>query len=139
MKGKIIFHGFVLLLFLVLLQRIIVTIRYRGEDLGKGVIYDNSSYKRSVNSATTYTYFIIDKNGKKYEDGGDSETNEFGFSIGDLVTFRKLHNGDSKSVRMIKRNGEQVRNYYDFVDYASVIGIIVIILGYILIPRLLKK
>ncbi|MBS7233024.1 hypothetical protein KHA90_18540 [Flavobacterium psychroterrae] len=138
MKGKIIFHGFVLLLFLVFLQRIIVNIKYYNEDLVKGIIYDSSSYKRGSNSATTYTYFIKDKIGKKYEDGGSSDTAEYGFLIGDRVTFRKLHNGSSTSVRMIKRNGEQVRNYYGFVDYASVICIILLILGYIFIPKLLK-
>lgn len=138
MKGKIIFHGFVLLLFLVFLQRIIVNIKYYNEDLGKGIIYDSSSYKRGSNSATTYTYFIKDKIGKKYEDGGSSDTAEYGFLIGDTVTFRKLHNGSSTSVRIIKRNGEQVRNYYGFVDYASVICIILIILCYIFIPKLLK-
>jgi len=139
MKGKILFHGFVLLLFLVFLQRIVTNIIYNSENnLGEGIIYDYSSYKRGGNSATTYTYFIRDKNGRKYEDGGDSDTNEYGFLIGDKVVFRKLHNGGSNSVRMIKRNGEQVRNYYGFVDYASVVSVILIILGYIYIPKLLK-
>lgn len=140
MKEKILFHGFILILFLVSLTRIINNITYSKENnMGKGVIYDSKSYKRSINSATTYTFLIIDKNGIKYEDGGDSDTKEYGFVIGDTVMFRKLHNGDSKSVRMIKRNGEQVRNYYDFVDYASVGVVILIILGYIFIPKILKK
>jgi hypothetical protein len=139
MKEKIIFHGFILIIFLVSLMRIINNITYSKENnMGKGVIYDSDSYKRSGNSARVYTYYIVDKNGKKYEDGGSSDTVEYGFLIGDTVTFRKLHNGDSKSVRMIKRNGEQIRNYYGFVDYASVICIILIILGYIFIPKLLK-
>lgn len=55
------------------------------------------------------------------------------------LIFRKLHNGDSKSVLMIKRNSEQIRNYYGFVDYVSVVLLILIILGYILIPEILKK
>ncbi|CAA9199559.1 hypothetical protein [Flavobacterium collinsii] len=140
MKEKIIFHGFILIIFLVSLKRIINNIVYNKENnIGKGVIYDSSSYKRSANSAKTYTYSIVDEDGKKYEDSGNSDTVEYGFLIGDTVTFRKLHNGDPKSVRMIERNGEQVRNYYGFVDYASVVCIILIILGYIFIPKLLKK
>jgi hypothetical protein len=139
MAGKIVFHGFILILFLVFLQRIAVNIIYINKNnLGEGKIYDSSSYKRSINSATTYSFSIIDKNGVKYHDSGDSDTNQYGFSIGDKVVFRILHNGDSKAVRIIKRNGEQVRNYYGFVDYASVISVILIILGYIYIPKLLK-
>ena len=140
MKEKIIVHGLVLIVFLVFMQRIITIIKYSDKsNLGTGIIYDSSSYQRGANSATTYTYFIVDKNGKKYEDGGNSDTVEYGFLIGDAVTFRKLYNGDSKSVRMIKRNGEQVRNYYGFVDYASVVVVILIILSYIFISKILKK
>jgi hypothetical protein len=139
-KEKIIFHGFILIIFLVSLKRIINNITYKKEiNIDKGVIYDRESYKGSANSAKTYTYSIVDEDGKKYEDSGNSDTVEYGFLIGDTVTFRKLHNGDPKSVRMIERNGEQVRNYYGFVDYASAVCIILIILGYIFIPKLLKK
>lgn len=139
MKGKIVFHGLVLIIFLVFLQRIVINIIYTSENnLSEGKIYDSSSYKRSGNSARTYSYSIIGKDGIKYQDSGDSDTNQYGFLIGDQVVFRKLHNGDSKAVRIIKRNGEQVRNYYGFVDYASVISVILIILGYICIPKLVK-
>ncbi|WPO77477.1 hypothetical protein [Flavobacterium sp. KACC 22761] len=139
MKGKIIFHGFILIIFLIFLQRIVINIIYTSENnLGEGKIYVSSSYKRSANSAKTYSYSIVDKNGAKYHDSGDSDTKQYGFSIGDKVVFRKLHNGDSKAVRMIKRNGEQVRNYYGFVDYASVVSVILIILAYIYLPKLLK-
>jgi len=139
MGGKIVFHGFMLILFLVSLQRIVINTIYTSKNnLGEGKIYDSSSYKQSTNSARTYSYSIIGKDGAKYEDSGDSDTNQYGFLIGDEVVFRILHNGDSKSVRMIKRNGEQVRNYYGFIDYASVISVILIILGYIYIPKLLK-
>ena len=140
MGGKILFHGFIFAVFLVSLTRIINNITYSKENnRGKGVIYDSDSYKRSGNSARVHTYYIVDKNGKKYEDGGDSDTIEYGFLIGDTVVFRKLHYGDPQSVRMLKRNGEQVRNYYGFVDYASVAIVILIILGYIFIPKILKK
>jgi len=139
-KEKIILHGLVFILFLFFAQRTIVNIiDCTKNNLEKGIIYNITSYKRSINSATTYTYFIIDEKGIKYEDGGDSDTKESGFLIGDTITFRKLHNSNLNSVRMIKRNGEQVRNYYGFVDYASLIGLIIIILCYIFIPKLLKK
>ena len=140
MKEKIILHGFVLIIFLLSLKRIINSIIYSKENnIGKGVIYDSDSYKRGANSAKTYTYSIIDKNGKKYEDSGNSDTIEYGFLIGDTVTFRKLHSGDPESVRMIERNGQKVRDYYGFVDYACALCIVLIILGYIFIPKLLKK
>lgn len=140
MKEKIIVHGFVLILFLVFLQRTITIIRYSDKsNLGKGIIYDSSSYKRSANSATTYTYLIRDKKGNQYQDNGNSDTKEYGFLIGDNVIFRKLNNGDSRSVRMISRNGEQVRGYYGFVDYISPILVLVIILGYLFVPGFLKR
>ncbi|MEN2488498.1 hypothetical protein AAYQ05_11925 [Flavobacterium sp. B11] len=139
MKEKIVFHGFILIIFLIFLQRIVINVIYTNENnLGEGKIYDSSSYKRGANSARTYSYSIIGKDGIKYEDSGNSDTNQYGFLIGDQVVFRKLHNGDSKAVRMIKRNGEQVRNYYGFVDYASFISVILIVLGYIYIPKQLK-
>lgn len=140
MGGKILFHGFIFTVFLVSVTRIINNITHsEHNNIDKGVIYDSDSYKRSGNSARVYNYYIVDKNGKKYEDGGNSDTIKYGFLIGDTVVFRKLHYGDPQSVRMIKRNGEQVRNYYGFVDYASVVIVILIILGYIFIPKILKK
>jgi hypothetical protein len=139
MKEKIIFHGFILIIFLACLQRVISNIIYISNyNLGKGIIYDSKSYKRSINSARTYTYLINDKNGIKYQDSGDSDTKTYGFRIGDTVTFRKL-NIYSNNVRMITRNGKKIRNYFGFVDYATLFSLIFIIFSYIFIPKILKN
>ncbi|MBF7089942.1 hypothetical protein IUY40_00055 [Flavobacterium sp. ALJ2] len=140
MKVKIMFHGFVLIIFLLLIKRIVINILYTTENnLAKGVIYDINYFSGNHNSATTFIYSITDNKGIKYQDSGDNDTDVYGFSVGDTVIFRKLHDGNSNSIRMIKRNGKQVRNYYGFIDYASPICVIIIILCYIYIPKLLKK
>ncbi|MFB9079924.1 hypothetical protein ACFFLS_08535 [Flavobacterium procerum] len=133
----IIFHFFVLLAFLMFMKRTVGLFYSREKTLGTGVIYDHNTYKRGSNSATTHNYFIIAKDGTKFNDNGNSDTAYYGFRIGDTVVFRKLFNGNT--VRMLQRNGKEVRNYYGFVDYASPISALFIILCYTVFPKLLKK
>lgn len=98
---KLIFQGFILIIFLIATQRVVINIIFFDKsNIESGVIYKIDCFEGDYEAPTTFGYYIVDRNNIKYKEVSDREED---FSVNDTVVFRKIYNNNSNTIRIIKK------------------------------------